>query len=118
MPFVRSVSSISIALKFIGFVVLFMILAVIALSIIHYPLDVKNLLTGSVNAWLSVPIALVHGFMSLVVDFVDSIVTLVQNTIVKPLQGAESSLSSTLSGIGSSVSSGLSSVGSTIGSAV
>ena len=107
MPFVRSVSSISIALKFIGFIVLFMILAVIALSIIHYPLDVKNLLTGSVNAWLSVPIALVHGFMSLVVDFVDSIVTLIQNTIVKPLQG-----------VGSSISSGLSSVGSTIGSAV
>ena len=107
MPFVRSVSSISIALKFIGFIVLFMILAVIALSIIHYPLDVKNLLTGSVNAWLSVPIALVHGFMSLVVDFVDSIVTLIQNTIVKPLQG-----------VGSSLSSGLSSVGSTIGSAV
>ena len=107
MPFVKSVSSISLALKFIGFIILFMILAVIALSIIHYPLDVKNLLTGSVNAWLSVPIALVHGFMSLVVDFVDSIVTLIQNTIVKPLQG-----------VGSSLSSGLSSVGSTIGSAV
>ena len=107
MPFVKSVSSISIALKFIGFIILFMILAVIVLSAIHYPLDVKNLLTGSFNAWLSVPIALVHGFMSLVVDFVDSIVTLIQNTIVKPLQG-----------VGSSISSGLSSVGSTIGSAV
>ena len=118
MPFVRSVSSISIALKFIGFIILFMILAVIALSIIHYPLDVKNLLTGSVNAWLSVPIALVHGFMSLVVDFVDAIVTLIQNTIVKPLQSLGSTITSGAGGIGSTITSGLSSVGSTIGSAV
>ena len=118
MPFVKSASEISIALKFIGFIILFMILAVIVLSAIHYPLDVKNLLTGSFNAWLSVPIALVHGFMSLVVDLVDSIVTLIQNTIVKPLQGVGSSLSSTLGGIGSSISSGLSTVGSAVGSAV
>lgn len=118
MPFVKSVSSISIALKFIGFIVLFMILAVIALSIIHYPLDVKNLLTGSFNAWLSVPIALVHGFMSLVVDLVDSIVTLIQNTIVKPLQSLGSTITSGAGGIGSTITSGLSSVGSTIGSVV
>ena len=118
MPFVKSASEISIALKFIGFIILFMILAVIVLSAIHYPLDVKNLLTGSFNAWLSVPIALVHGFMSLVVDFVDAIVTLIQNTIVKPLQSLGSTITSGAGGIGSTITSGLSSVGSTIGSAV
>jgi hypothetical protein len=87
---------------------LILILVVIAFGIVYYPLQVRNLLTGTGDSFLSVPTALVHGFTSLIYDFVTMIYNLVYDAVVKPIEGLGSSLYGSIS---NGISGGLGSVG-------
>jgi disulfide bond formation protein DsbB len=104
MPFVPSVSKRGLYERFILLFMLLFILIIVVLGIVEFPLKVQGLLTITGSSFLSVPISIIHGFVSLITDLIQSIYNTIMNLIVKPLQ----SLGST---IGNGLSSGLGALG-------
>ena len=112
MPFVPSESKYGLMGEFILFTVLLFFFMTVIMGIAQYPLTVKGLLLNVGQSYFSVPIAIVHGYMSIFTDFMNYIYTQIRDIIITPLQNTASGIQSTLNQAGSGLSSVLSGVGS------